>query len=354
MGKAQTPLTPPRLKTVACAVKAMKRLTPSSVLLTLDPGELAPLFEGRPGQSVTFCLNVDGQECYRNYNLVNTEDALPQVAVKQVQEGGVSQHFNSAIHVGDVLNVAPPEGDFYPEDLDDAAHHLVLFAAGSGITPLISIAQHALRVRPDNKVTLFYSNSDARQIMFRERLDRLAASSRFEVFHVLGDGATGEDLSTGRLTGSKVKKLLSQYTQGLPNEYAFISGPMGFTETVVNGIGKTANPLPYSTFSFQRQRHGQGADKIRPTTEVILSVGGLKRTIPNAPQHLTLLEAADRAGIDMPADCRSGICHRCKARITAGRTTSAELDSPTKAVPKGHILCCQQRPSGDRLELEMD
>lgn len=354
MGKSPTPLTPPRLKTIPCAVKAMKRLTPSSVLVTLDPGKLAPLFQSRPGQNVTFCLNVEGQERYRNYNLVNPEGTLPQVAVKQVQEGGVSQHFNSAIHVGDVLNVAPPEGDFYPEHLDEAAHHMVLFAAGSGITPLISIAQHALRVRPDHKVTLFYSNSDARQIMFRDRLDRLAASPRFEVFHVLGDGATGEDLSTGRLNGMKVEKLLSQYTQGLPNEHAFISGPAGFTESVIEGIGNAAGAIPYSTFSFQKQRHGQGADKIRPTTEVIVSVGGLKRTIPSAPQHLTLLEAADRAGLDMPADCRSGICHRCKARIISGRTTTAELEAPTKAVPKGHILCCQQRPSGDRLELEMD
>ena len=108
MGKSPTPLTPPRLKTIPCAVKAMKRLTPSSVLVTLDPGKLAPLFQSRPGQNVTFCLNVEGQERYRNYNLVNPEGTLPQVAVKQVQEGGVSQHFNSAIHVGDVLNVAPP------------------------------------------------------------------------------------------------------------------------------------------------------------------------------------------------------------------------------------------------------
>jgi len=342
----------------SCTVRSAERLTPDSVLLTLDPGEHRERFNATPGQKLTFCLDISGQSCYRNYNLVNPVGELPQIAVKHVSDGGAAEYMNTTVRTGDVLQVAPPEGDFYPPALDKTAHHFLLFAAGSGITPLISIVQHALKARPDNKVTLFYANSSSRQIMFREKLDVLAQSSRLDVYHILGDGATGEDLSSGRLNPSKVGRLLAQYRSHQLPEQAFISGPTGFTNAVQNGIEVEAHPLDFASYSFERaNRDSEQLSTPSQSTEVHLTVGGVARSIPKASQNLTLLESADLAGLDMPADCRSGICHRCKARIVSGRTTplsTQNLGTQSKRIPPGYILCCQQKPDGPKLELEMD
>ena len=341
-----------------CTVRSSQRLTPNSVLVTLDPGSDSQWLESEPGQRITCCLNLSGQNCYRSYNLVNAPGEAPQIAVKQVSEAGASKYFNTQLRSGDVLRVAQPEGDFYNAELDKTAHHLLMFAAGSGITPLLSIIQHALTVRPDNKVTLFYANSEPKQIMFRERLDDLAGSSRLNVFHILGNGATGEDLSSGRLNPGKVQQLLTQFRQKTLPEQAFISGPDGFREAVEDGIQSELRPLNSTAYSFSSPTSQTTSETTQEQhTEVHLTVGGVMRVIPKASQSLTLLDAADQAGLDMPADCRSGICHRCKARIVLGRTTPAmrkEESGQTKPVEPGFILCCQEKPNGERLELEMD
>ena len=100
---------------------------------------------------------MHGSPCFRSYNLVNPVGQLPQIAVKQISEGGASQLFNEQVQPGDVLEVMPPSGHVYERKLDHTAHHIMLFAAGSGITPLISIAQHALMARPDHRVTLVFA-----------------------------------------------------------------------------------------------------------------------------------------------------------------------------------------------------
>ena len=148
--QASTPATHP------CRVRDIRRMTPDSVLVTLDPGPALPRFRHRPGQRITFCLDLQERPCFRSYNLVNTPGSLPQVAVKQVTRGGGAEFFNQQLSIGDVLNVVPPEGTLYPEHTDNQARHLLLFAAGSGITPLYSIA-HALRARLRPSRTLFYA-----------------------------------------------------------------------------------------------------------------------------------------------------------------------------------------------------
>lgn len=344
-----------RPEMVGCTVENVRRMTPTSVLVTLNPGEHLPRFSHKPGQRVTFCLELGDAPAYRSYNLVNSPGELPCIAVKNVATGGGSEFFNENVEAGDSVRVSIPDGDIYDLATDHTAHHIMLFAAGSGITPLISIANHALTARPDHKVTLIYANSSARDIMMQSKLEEMAQSNRFEVFHVLGDGATGEDLSTGRLDGTKLQHLLGQFRRDDIPEMGFLSGPAGFMELVLEVTQQQEKPLPVVPYSFQRQpylnpeNHGHGSG----TSTVQLSVNGLIREI-KAPWHQTLLKSADAAGIAMPANCRSGICHRCKARLVAGHTTGGSSPIPGKKVPEGWILCCQQRPGSDRIEIEMD
>lgn len=344
------------LHTFPCEVRQIQRLTPKSVLVTLDPGVERSRFQHQPGQRLTFCLNVGDRTCYRSYNLVNAPDTLPQVAVKRVTDGGAAQWFNEDLRVGDTLMVAPPEGEVYPATLDDAGHHFLLFAAGSGITPLFSILRHALHARSDHKVTLFYSNRSTRDIMFRQELDELASSSRLNVFHILGDGGTGDDLSSGRLNPKKVSQLLEQFRTDHGPEHAFVSGPVGFQQTINTAISGAYPRLPLTGYSFGVQPHCHPDEAGHPqkTSTIIILKKGEEKRLEGAPKHMTLLEAADQSGIDMPADCRGGICHRCKAKLVAGRTTSMPASQGKRTPPVGYILCCQERPASDEVVLEFD
>jgi len=335
-------------------VRDVRRLTQDSVLVTLDPEGELQAFQHKPGQRVTFCLDLQDRMCFRSYNLVNQSGGLPQVAVKKVTRGGASEHFNDLLRIGDVLNVMPPEGTLFPDTIDLKAHHLILFAAGSGITPIYSIARHALHVRPDHHVTLFYANSSTRDIMFAKELEELAHSSRIEVFHILGDGGTGEDASSGRLDGHRVAKLMDQYGGVDLPEYAFLSGPPGFMNAVESGLIDTPRPIPYRRYSFAHQPYlhpkDVGAEQL--TSKLHIQSEGESRVLKDAPRHLTILEAADQAGIDMPADCRSGICHRCKAKLLHGRTVSKPDKTGGKPLKKGWILCCQERPASPEIDVE--
>lgn len=355
MPLSKTPYVRDTPKTVPCTVREVKRMTTKSVVVTLDPGPNLPRFRHAPGQRLTFSLNVHGSPCFRSYNLVNPVGQLPQIAVKQVSEGGASQLFNEQVQPGDVLEVMPPSGHVYERKLDYTAHHIMLFAAGSGITPLISIAQHALMARPDHRVTLVFANSTPRDIMMQFELERMAKSSRFEVFHVLGDGATGEDLSTGRLDHAKLNRLLEQFhISGLPHT-AFLSGPQGFMELIEEVA--MAQPLPLATrrYSFMEQPflHLEDRSATQRTSEVSVTMNGVTKVIEQVPRAMTLLEAADEAGLAMTANCRSGICHRCKAKLISGQTLQKTPAATERQVEAGWILCCQQRPASDRVEIEM-
>ena len=355
MPSGNTPSPAALPQTHPCTVREVRRLTPDSVLVTLDPGDRLDRFRHRPGQRVTFCLDLQDRTCFRSYNLVNPAGKLPQVAVKKVARGGAAEHFNDLLRIGDVLNVVPPEGTLYPDHLDRQARHLILFAAGSGITPIFSMAQHALKARPDHHVTLFYANSSTRDIMFAKELEALANSSRMEVFHILGDGGTAEDDSSGRLTGPRVAKLMDQYGGGDLPEHAFLCGPLGFMDSVEAGLQTAQRPIAYSRYSFIHQPHlhpaDPGVDTLTSTVTVQTKAG--TKVLEEVPRHLTLLEAADQAGVDMPADCRSGICHRCKVRLVAGRTVAKPDRTGSKPLANGWILCCQERPASGQLDIEL-
>ncbi len=341
--------------TVPCTVRGVKRLTSKSVLVSFDPGPARPRFRYAPGQRVSFCLKLNDAMCFRSYNLINEVDALPQIAVKHVAQGGGSAFFNEKVQTGDVIQVVPPAGHLYDLDIDHKAHHILLFAAGSGITPLISVARHALKARPDHKVTLIYANSSPRDIMLQEALDEMAHSRRFEVFHVLGDGATGEDLSSGRLDRAKLHRLLVQYRIPSMPEAAFQSGPRGFMQ-LVDEVGQRQQvPLKTRRYSFMNQplRHPEDTWLPELSSDVMVTLNGATRVIENVSRHRTLLEAADEAGLSMPANCRSGICHRCKAKLVSGFTVHNRQAAAGRRVPSGWILCCQNRPGSDRVEIDM-
>ncbi len=341
--------------TVPCTVRSVRRCTPSSVTVTLDPGPALPRFVHSPGQRVTFCLRLEGGTCFRSYNLVNATGQLPQVAIKKVAEGGGSAMFNEELQPGDVLNVVPPSGHLYDVQLDHVARHFLLFAAGSGITPIISVARHALKARPDHRITLLYANSSAHDIMMRDELDSMAESDRFNVFHILGDGATGEDLSTGRLDHAKLQRLLEQFRSIDLPETSFLSGPSGFMELVDDVASRQPQPLRTTRYSFMQQPHLHPEDHrlVEAKSDIVITINGQTRTIPQASRRDTLLHIADEAGIAMPANCRSGICHRCRAKLISGHTVRKGAQNG-RPVAKGWILCCQERPGSSSVEIEMD
>lgn len=341
--------------TIPCKVNGVQRLTSNSVLITLDPGRATPLFDHKPGQQISILMASEDNVCYRTYNLVNGSGQMPQIAVKKVAQGGVSALINEQLRIGDTLEVTPPFGHLYDRSIDHKAHHMLLLAAGSGITPLISIARHALAARPDHRVTLIYANSTARDIIMHQALEELAGSKRMEVFHILGDGATGEDLSTGRLDHAKLQRLLDQYRMPNMPEVAMLSGPTGFMEMVGEVVGLQAQQLPLVTCSFQEQPFVHPLDRrLAPRfSDITVTLNGRTKKLTNVPSDQTLLEAADAAGLAMPANCRSGICHRCKAKLVKGNTVQSSQNSIGRPEPHGWILCCRHRPGSAEVEIEV-
>ena len=345
----------PAPATIPCTVNGVQRLTSNSVLVTLDPGQATPLFRHGPGQQISVRVASDDSVCFRTYNLVNECGQMPQIAVKKVAQGGVSALINEHLDIGDTLEVTPPFGLLYDRRIDHKAHHLLLFAAGSGITPLISIARHALTARPDHRVTLIYANSTARDIIMHQTLEELAGSKRLEVFHILGDGATGEDLSTGRLDHAKLQRLLDQFRNPAMPEVAMLSGPAGFMEMVEEVINRQPLQLPVVTCSFQEQPYVHPSDRrLGPRfSDLTVTLNGRTARLDAVPRDQTLLEAADAAGLAMPANCRSGICHRCKAKLIKGSTVQSSRGTIGRPEPHGWILCCRHRPGSAEVEIEV-
>lgn len=335
-------------------VTAIRRETRDAVVLTLTPRpEDMAAFAFVQGQYLTFRRDFDGVELRRSYSIcAGLDDGCLQVAVKRVEGGAFSSWVNTDLAPGDILEAMPPAGRFFAPV--EGARHYLAFAAGSGITPILSIIRTALAREPGARVTLVYANRGAASIMFREDLEDLKNLhlGRLSVIHVLEQEGQEIELFTGRLEADRLARLFRLWIDPAGADMAFICGPEPMMLAVAASLrdhGMADDRIRFELFSAGQQ--GRAATPPRPVAaptdqgvEAAVTLDGTTRRIAVAPGQ-TLLEAALAAQMDAPWSCRAGVCSTCRCKVTEGAVEMAVNHAlEDDEVRAGYVLSCQAVP----------
>ncbi|WP_334154614.1 1,2-phenylacetyl-CoA epoxidase subunit PaaE [Tepidimonas sp.] len=353
----------------------VKRISPEaagSVAVTFDiPGPLRDTFRFEPGQYLTLRTRLDGQELRRNYSICSPRSRLErqgelEVGIRPVQGGRFSNWASTALRPGQRLEVMPPEGRFTVQR--PRALHRVGFAAGSGITPILSIAASTLEEQPESKFTLVYGNRRTATIMFNEALQDLKDRypDRFTMIHVLSRQAQEVDLLQGRLDEAKVRAIMGALLPPASMDEVFICGPEAMiqaTEQALLAAGVPAQRIRTERFTTgaaqaaKVQADVDAAGERRPAqaaAQAIVVLDGKQHEVPIGVGE-AVLDAALEAGLDLPYSCKGGVCSTCRAKVLEGRVTMDRNFSLTDdEVARGFVLTCQSHPVTERLVLSFD
>jgi len=347
------------------AVSELRRETPDAVSLTFAiPKELEQDYRFSPGQYLTLRTTMDGEEVRRSYSICSgPDDGELRIAVKKVDGGAFSNWAADELSCGDVLDVMTPTGRFGVASAPTEARIHVGFAAGSGITPILSIVKGVLALEPNSRFFLFYGNRSTGGMLFRETLEELKDRfiERLSVFHVISGEEQDIPILHGRLDGEKVRVLLRSLVGTESIDHLFICGPSGMSEEIeatCRDIGIPADRVHVER--FVSEFGGKPRPKMvvpagaPPKAMAALIIDGKRREVPVAEGE-AILDAALRAGVDLPFACKGGMCSTCRARLVEGE---AQMEVNYSLEPweleKGFVLTCQARPTSDRVVVDYD
>ncbi|MBF8293201.1 MAG: 2Fe-2S iron-sulfur cluster binding protein [Steroidobacteraceae bacterium] len=323
------------------------------------------------GQHVAVRAILDGQEERRTYSIANPEGSDQLRIGVRVQSGGrMAQYLADGLHVGDTLDVLTPNGSFHTQIEPAHAKRYVAFAAGSGITPVVSIAATVLQKEPASQFQLYYGNTSTARTMF---LDEVLALKdlflpRFSVCFVMSREPQEFELFNGRIDSAKVLELARHEFDAAAVDEFFICGPGSMAEDVqaaLTGLGArgrvhvehfVATASAAAPAAVKPAVVAAGAAMTAADGATITVVMDGRRRAFKMPMHgEVILDAAGRAGLDLPFSCRAGVCSTCRARLLSG---TAEMEHNVALedweVEAGYILCCQARPTSPALEISYD
>jgi ring-1,2-phenylacetyl-CoA epoxidase subunit PaaE len=342
-------------------ITEVKRETPEAVSVSFAiPSELASKFAYKQGQYITFKLQVEGQEIRRSYSICSCPytDSFLQVAIKEVQGGKGSTFLNRNIKAGDVLEVMEPMGTFNTPLHASNKLHYVLFAGGSGITPMMSIIKSVLHIEKQSRITLVYGNLNEEAVIFKDQLDALAsAHPQLQLVHVLQKpmqpNFTGYQgiMDTGMVEKIMADKKLS----GSDCEY-FICGPTPMMQGIESLLKKQADAarIHLEYFTAPVSETAVVSSNAPVACKATIVCDGEERVIEINPGQ-NVLDAALDANIDAPYACQGGSCCTCRALLTEGKVEMkvnyALLESE---VAEGYILTCQALPLTPSIRVDYD
>src|SRR6185312_9877989 len=347
------------------AVNDLRREAADAVSLCFAiPRELQADYHFSPGQYLTLRTTLDGEEVRRSYSICSgPDDGELRIAVKKVDRGAFSNWAAEELKCGDQLDVMTPTGRFGIAHAPSEARVYVGFAAGSGITPILSIVKGVLAREPNSRFFLFYGNRSTSSMLFLEELEELKDSflQRLSLFHVISGEEQDLPILHGRLDGEKVRVLLRSLVPAASVDHIFICGPTGMSEDIeatCRDIGIAEDRIHVERFV------SEFGGKPRPKTVIAagappkamasLIIDGKRREVPVAEGE-AILDAALRAGMDLPFACKGGMCSTCRAKLVEG---SAEMEVnyslETWELKAGFILTCQARPCSDKVVVDYD
>jgi ring-1,2-phenylacetyl-CoA epoxidase subunit PaaE len=364
---------------ISMAVKEVRRETDEAVSILFDyPEAHKDKFHYKPGQYLTIKWMDAGKELRRSYSISSIpQDPYIAITVKEVEGGKVSPLLCRTLKQGDLLEVHPPEGRFTAEFGMDNKRNIYLIGAGSGITPLISIARFALEHEPKSSVILLYGSRTESQIIFRDELDRISQryQNQFFVQHTLSkaDGGLGLVKSLfgrkksdwqglkGRINPSQIKDLLKQHPPTKKNDIYFLCGPgdlIVMADKALNAIGVSEDNIKKEFFtpaSTDTHTHvkGSGLKAKGQPSKVTAHLRG--QAIEVEVTDKTILDTLIDKGHDAPYSCHSGACATCMAKVISGKV---EMDAcfalSDKEIANGYILACQSRPLTEVVEITFE
>jgi ring-1,2-phenylacetyl-CoA epoxidase subunit PaaE len=332
-------------------------LTDDSAAVTFDvPPALAGRFAFAPGQSLTVRRGAER----RSYSICAAAGRAPRIGVREVPGGAVSGWLVHQVRPGDVIEVQVPSGSFTP-DLDVPGQH-VLIAAGSGITPVLSIAASVLAASEKSAVTLLYGNRRSDSVMFADEIADLkdAYPDRICLVHVLSREPREVELFNGRLDAAKLRALLPVTVDVAAVDHWWLCGPYGMVEDAIALLAELGVPrrrIHRELFYVEDEPPppaGHADAPAGPGAEVTVLLDG-RRSTTTVPAGTPVLDGAQRVRPDLPFACKGGVCGTCRARLVEGKVTmrrnyaleQEELDA-------GYILTCQSLPTSPSVIVDYD
>ncbi len=334
-------------------------------VITFDvPEELKPQFQFQQGQHLTLKKDINGEDVRRSYSLCSSPlENKWQVAVKKINGGLFSSFVNEKLKKGDVVDVMPPNGTFHTLIEPQKAKNYIAFAAGSGITPILSIIKTHLAAEPNATFKLFYLNRSVKSIIFKEEIEQLknVYFNRFEIFHFLTKEHRSAELFNGRFTKEKINILTDKIIDVSSTDACFICGPeemIFLLRDELQAAGLPKENIHYELFTSgmsedDKKRISQILEKKVEGTEVTIIDGGKEFHFVMGEDFDNLLDGAIAAGADLPYACKGGVCSTCRCQVVKGDVEmklnySLEEDE----LAKNYVLSCQAVPLSKKVVID--
>jgi ring-1,2-phenylacetyl-CoA epoxidase subunit PaaE len=342
-------------------VAQVERLTDDAVAVTFDvPAELAGDYAFAPGQALTLRRVDADRDERRSYSICAPVGAAPRVGVREVPGGFFSAWLVNEVRPGDRIDVLPPSGTF-TADLSTPADH-VFVVAGSGVTPVLSLAATVLR-DGESTVTVFYGNRRTNTVMFADELADLKDryGTRLQLVHVLSREPRDAELTSGRLDGDRLRALVGAFVDVPEVDHWWLCGPHGMVtdaRELLTELGVPAERVHQELFYVDdlppEPVRGDDALVEGPSSQVTIVLDGRSTTL-TLPRDVPVLDAAQQVRGDLPFACKGGVCGTCRARVTDGEVEMRRnyaLDA--HEVAAGYVLTCQTLPLTDQVTVDYD
>jgi ring-1,2-phenylacetyl-CoA epoxidase subunit PaaE len=354
----------PRFHTLK--IKDVRRETEDSVSVSFDiPQELQNDFKFLAGQYLTLKAMIENEDVRRSYSLCSAPHENEwRVAIKQVENGKFSTFANKSLNEGDVLEVMTPSGNFALKCDAKNEKSYALFAAGSGVTPILSIAKEVLKNEPKSSVTFIYGNKGFNDVIFREELEELKNKylTRISIVHVFSRENLGNKLQKGRIDKPKTIALYSAFLNNSKIDEAYLCGPEQMILDVKEALsekGMDAKNIHFELFNTssatvtKKEAEQTNLPSFESKVEVILDDDSFEFELDS--NGMTILDAAQKAGGDLPYACKGGVCCTCKAKVLEGSVRMVINYALTpEEVEAGYILTCQSHPTSEKVVVSFD
>lgn len=357
------------LKFYTLKVSEVRPETADCVSVALEvPQDMKETFQFIPGQYLTFRTNLDGTEIRRSYSIcVSPNENELRVAVKKVDGGKFSTYANNEMKAGDMIEVMPPMGKFSPKTAATKHKNYLAIAAGSGITPIMSIMKSVLQNEPSCSFTLIYGNKNRNTIIFREEIEGLKNKyiQRLRVYHILSREQMDVPLFNGRISADKCVEFCDTLIDIKSIDEAFICGPEDMILSVKEKLSVLGMPSenvhielftspdqPKATHEKWAKEHAHDSTAM---SKVSITLDGATFEMELAYNGDSILDAALKQGADLPYACKGGVCCTCRAKVLEGAVDMEVNYSLEKdEIAKGFVLTCQSHPKTERVVIDFD
>lgn len=347
-------------------VAKVRNETRDTIAVTFDvPPELASSFNYQQGQHLTLRAQIDEEDVRRSYSICSAvQDGCLRVAIKRTQGGLFSSWANEHLKPGMTLDVMPPMGHFNVPLEAASARHYLAFAAGSGITPILSIIKTTLLTEPNSSFTLFYGNRASSSVIFKDELSDLkdVYMERLNLAYVMSREQQDIELFNGRITKEKCEQFLKHWIRIEDVDVAFICGPEDMMHGVSAALQEAGMPkqnIKIELFAASIPKHQHKPRALdagaRHETEVTVIMDGNHSSFTMDKDKESILDAGLRAGIDMRYSCKGGVCSTCRCKLIDGKVDmDANYALEDYEIARGFVLSCQSFPVTDRVIVDFD